>query len=62
MVPFIAKNVWRTPVTGKKNPPPSESSGERDQGKSEEELQLDREAAEAVLRGEWGETLDRAGR
>ena len=49
IVPFIGKNRWRLPGSDKTAAPPSSSS--EDQGKTEEELQLDREAAEAVLRG-----------
>ena len=60
VVPFIAKNVWRTPATSKKNAAQSDSGGSRSKEtstreKTEEELQLDREAAEAVLRGKGGE-------
>ena len=50
IVPFIGKNRWRLPGGDKAAAPPLSSSSE-EQGKTEEELQLDREAAEAVLRG-----------
>ena len=48
VVAFIGKNRWRLP--GGDKAAPSSSSSE-DRGKTEEELQLDREAAEAVLKG-----------
>ena len=48
IVQFIGKNRWRLPGSDKTAAMPSSSE---DQGKTEEELQLDREAAEAVLKG-----------
>ena len=52
VVAFIGKNRWRLPPGSDQTTaaqPSSSSSG--DQGKTEEELRLDREAAEAVLKG-----------
>ena len=52
IVAFIGKNRWRLPPGSDQTATqPSSSSSSGGQGKTEEELQLDREAAEAVLRG-----------
>ena len=55
VVAFIAKNRWRLPPGSDQTtaalPSASSSSSSGGQGKTEEELQLDREAAEAVLKG-----------
>ena len=52
IVAFIGKNRWRLPPGSDQTATqPSSSSPSGGQGKTEEELQLDREAAEAVLRG-----------
>lgn len=42
----IEKTIWKHPSIKKK-----EGEGGREQEKSQEELELDREAAEAVLKG-----------
>ena len=57
IVPFIGKNRWRLPdgdktVTSENGEPPVA------QGKTEEEMELDREAAEAVLRGKSLSVID----
>ena len=54
VVAFIGKNRWRLPPGSDQTTaaqPSSSSSSSGGQGKTEEELRLDREAAEAVLRG-----------
>ena len=51
VVAFIGKNRWRLPPGSDQTATQPSSSSSGGQGKTEEELQLDREAAEAVLRG-----------
>ena len=54
IVPYISKNRWRIPGTGRIAPSEGEgiTATTTLHEKTEEERQLDREAAEAVLRGE----------
>ena len=47
VVPLIRKNVWRTPAGRRKEGTGRELGGER----TEEEKALEREAAEAIMRG-----------
>ena len=49
VVPLIRKNVWRLPQRSG-----SGGQGKEEGGKSEEEIALEREAAEAIMRGQWG--------
>ena len=49
MVPLIRRNVWRLPQRRG-----SRGGGEEEGGKSGEEIALEREAADAIMRGQWG--------
>ena len=53
IVQFIAKNRWRIPGSGGHVTLSEDGGGTEPGGRSEEELQLEREAAEAVLRGTY---------
>ena len=51
-MPFIGKNRWRLPPgQGEKNGSLAAGDGGTAGGRTEDEVQLEREAAEAVLRG-----------
>ena len=47
LVPLIKKNVWRLPPGARRGP----GGGEGQADKSEEDVALEKEAAEAIMRG-----------
>lgn len=51
VVPLIMKNVWRMPAGRREGSKSSGTDRERGEGRSEEEMALEREAAEAIMKG-----------
>ena len=56
-MPFIGKNRWRLPAGQSERNGSLEGDGGTADGRTQEELQLEREAAEAVLRGMYASLI-----